>query len=156
MWTIVGPAPSRGLNKYVLAQCDCGDRYEVSQSSIRSGRSTQCRNCRHRAQETEGIGSVIASYKANARTRRLVWDLTDHEAENLLRSDCHYCGDVPSREYACGGAVPVLLNGIDRRDSEHGYYSWNSVPCCTRCNYIKRDMDYDDFIELCKRIAERF
>ena len=37
----------------------------------------------------------------------------------------------------CGGALPEIGSGVDRKDSAKGYILGNVVPCCTVCNQIK-------------------
>jgi hypothetical protein len=43
-------------------------------------------------------------------------------------------------------------SGIDRLDNNIGYVSGNCVPCCSVCNYAKRDMTVDQFKNWIKRI----
>lgn len=57
--------------------------------------------------------------------------------------ECHYCGYV--------GKV-----GIDRKDSKFGYTVDNCVPSCWTCNMKKNSTPYDDFIDWCRRISDRF
>jgi hypothetical protein len=44
-------------------------------------------------------------------------------------------------------------NGIDRRDNAKGYTIDNCLPCCENCNYIKRDIPYEDFMAWLDRIV---
>jgi len=37
----------------------------------------------------------------------------------------------------CGGNLPQLGSGVDRKNSALGYVVDNVVPCCTACNQIK-------------------
>jgi len=55
---------------------------------------------------------------------------------------CHYCGER------------VEFIGIDRLDSSKPHTEDNCVPCRWRCNQIKRDMHYDDFVGLVLKISE--
>ena len=43
-------------------------------------------------------------------------------------------------------------NGIDRKDNFLGYTLSNVVTCCKKCNFLKRDMSYIDFINYIKQI----
>ena len=44
-------------------------------------------------------------------------------------------------------------NGLDRVDSLLPHNKDNVVPCCARCNRMKSDMSFDDFL---KRISDIF
>ena len=54
-------------------------------------------------------------------------DLTEAERVDLWASPCYLCGRGPSL-------------GIDRLDSKGKYSSDNVKPCCSNCNYFKKDM----------------
>jgi len=43
-------------------------------------------------------------------------------------------------------------NGIDRLDSSRGYILENCVPCCKVCNYAKRNMSVNDFLNWIKKV----
>jgi hypothetical protein len=84
--------------------------------------------------------------------------LTDDELHSLITSNCHYCGALPSnamKDTRNKDKTPFIYNGIDRVDNTLGYTLLNSVSCCKRCNIAKNDMTYNDFINLCKRIANK-
>lgn len=73
------------------------------------------------------------SYKGNAKTRNLRFDLTLAEFNSITKEDCHYCGDSNV--------------GIDRIKNREGYVKGNIVPCCTTCNMMKKDLEYDMFLK---------
>jgi len=77
-------------------------------------------------------------YKRNAGVKGRVFELTKEEFLKLLLSPCHYCG---------GDGY-----GVDRKDSSVGYSKENSLPCCSQCNYMKRDFNYDVFLSKIKQI----
>ena len=60
----------------------------------------------------------------------------------LQKEPCHYCGDH------------VEFVGVDRINSDEPHTEENCVPCCWRCNRMKRGMRYADFVSLVQRIAE--
>lgn len=82
----------------------------------------------------------LRSIKSSAKTRKIEYLLTDKEAIEIMTNPCFYCGDN----------IPV---GIDRIDSNVGYVKDNCVPCCSTCNYMKKDFQQSDFIQQCKKIA---
>jgi hypothetical protein len=90
------------------------------------------------------------------------WLISDDEAINVMKGDCHYCGVEPISPFNVyktkGGkyssqntvrcdSAEVLYNGIDRIDSWDDYTVDNIVTCCTTCNFAKNDRTYDDFFE---------
>mgnify|MGYP001576714000 CR=1 FL=1 len=49
----------------------------------------------------------------------------------------------------------VFNIGIKNRvDNSKGYVLNNCVPCCGNCNYIKRDKNHEEFLELISKIYE--
>jgi hypothetical protein len=59
-------------------------------------------------------------------------NLPDETKLELWCSPCYLCGRSPAL-------------GIDRMDSAVGYTVENARPCCTDCNYMKKDLSLDDF-----------
>jgi len=55
-------------------------------------------------------------------------DFSPEFVENIINQPCAYCDD---------NEVKI---GLDRIDNDKPYSKHNIVPCCIRCNYIKRDM----------------
>lgn len=83
----------------------------------------------------------LRSIKSSANTRKIKFLLSDKEALDIMNNPCFYCGDT----------IPV---GIDRIDSKKDYSKENCVPCCSTCNYMKKDFIQSDFILQCKKIAQ--
>lgn len=82
-------------------------------------------------------------YKRNAKSRNILWELTDQEAEKLLDSDCIFCGESNSI-------------GIDRLDNTKWYSTINCAPCCSLCNDMKKSLDPRSFINQGKAVAFQF
>ena len=80
------------------------------------------------------------TYKNNAKTRDLVFNITFEEFMSFWQQPCSYCGDE------------IKTIGVDRINSSTGYDLDNLVPCCSRCNWMKSDLSTDAFIEHCKKI----
>lgn len=58
--------------------------------------------------------------------------LTVNEKIDIWSSPCYLCGRTPSF-------------GIDRQDASGDYTLENARPCCTWCNYMKKDLGLEDF-----------
>lgn len=106
-------------------------------------------------------------YRRNAERRGYKWELTKENFLDLVGQDCAYCGAKPKhKEYLAnvghgpGGTnirqkVRSLepVNGIDRKDNDVGYVLINCVPCCTTCNFLKKMLSAEQFIEHVLKIA---
>ena len=82
----------------------------------------------------------LTSIKGSAKTRKIEYFLQDDIAISIMEQPCFYCGSKDSI-------------GIDRIDSDIGYTDKNCVPCCSMCNYMKKDFPQKEFIERCMMIA---
>jgi hypothetical protein len=88
------------------------------------------------------------TYKANAEmNRKLLFELTIDEYEQLHRGTCYLCGIASSDTHK---------NGIDRVDSSKGYIMDNCRTCCTHCNLMKKDFDVDSFVNQCAQIGSYY
>jgi hypothetical protein len=85
-------------------------------------------------------------YKKDAKRDKRKFDLSMSDFDNITSQGCYYCGawsiNNPGK---CG---------IDRVDSDGGYEINNCVACCNMCNFMKRNLTEEDFIEHIKRIYE--
>jgi len=75
----------------------------------------------------------MKSYKANAKTRGIAWELSPNEFNLFWQKPCHYCDR------------PIATIGIDRVDSSLGYEITNCVACCAVCNRMKLDTPEDEW-----------
>lgn len=95
----------------------------------------------HKAR-SKNISYRIHKYKDDAEDRGFVWELTNEEAALFWHVPCTYCGNT------------INGLGIDRVDSSIGYKLSNCVPCCTMCNWMKKDYSKDIWLEHIERIAK--
>ena len=95
----------------------------------------------------KNVNEKLGHAKRSAISRGHEWYISDEYAKELFTQPCHYCGYI-DLESTC--------NGIDRIDSSKPYIPSNCLPCCKKCNYAKHILEYDEFINLCKLIANRF
>lgn len=107
---------------------------------------------------TRTVNAVIQSYKAGAKTRGLLFELSFDFVAEIIFKCCYYCGQTPNHKRPIGQGewtrLSIDTNGIDRIDSSLGYVESNVVPCCTDCNYFKVDRDYSEFLIKIKKIYE--
>ncbi len=108
---------------------------KCSECSVKSKLSCKLRNPRDKEK------SKLYDYKKSAKKRNLIFELSDEEFFNIVKSPCHYC------EYNDS------VIGVDRKNSNKGYIKTNVLPCCEQCNLMKNDSSYDNFLSICEHIA---
>ena len=135
-----------------LCKCDCGGERLVRTSRFKLGQVTMCAACaradgairgaetRRKLSDTERVvNDRYSVYKQNAKKRGVAFDIALPIFSSLLDKACTYCG---THERI----------GVDRVDSSLGYSAENCVPCCSDCNYAKRDMSQESFLDMVARI----
>src|SRR5208282_2079600 len=81
---------------------------------------------------------ILRDYKHNSKRRSIIWKLSDARFSDLIQSECHYCGGLPSGNcHPSDANGSFTYNGIDRMNNQIGYIEENVVPCCKVCNWAK-------------------
>lgn len=145
---------SKGFHPTVLCKCDCGNTRIVRQTRLKLGKVSMCAACarsdaakrggdtRRKFTEDEvRIRNKVSEYKQGAKRRKLAFKLSYHDFAHIVSNPCRYCGENVS-------------GGVDRLDNKLGYTIENSVPCCDKCNYAKREMSEAEFLDLVEKIHE--
>lgn len=168
--TVVGFSTSKKGRVYLRCACSCGNYIETARDSLKGGSSTSCgcysaefkRSAYRQPKGESAFRRLFRDYRyRSARGRGFVFSLTEDHFRALIFQDCHYCGCPPFNRFNHHlGRSPesdqwneLIYNGIDRKDNSAGYTVENSVPCCKVCNFMKRAMPYDEFIERSCMIA---
>lgn len=160
--TVVGetkkPAKSNGGVLW-LCGCACGAEGLYASGNLLWGTTQSC-GCLQRERARKGCKPgdaakhyVLDRYRRDAKRKKRTWELTDDMFYQLVSSPCHYCGLLPPVCPKDNDKV-FRMNGIDRKDNDGGYVVGNVLPCCTFCQYSKRDLKYEIFIENIKRLSE--
>lgn len=84
------------------------------------------------------------SYKTGAKKRKYKFKLTSEEFDEIRTDPCYICGKESTDSHK---------NGIDRVDNNIGYIISNCKSCCGDCNFFKRALDYEAFLDKCACIA---
>ena len=163
--------PSGKKRKKLLCKCVCGTekvfRYDsfVCKNELDRAKSCGCKhtyrnnfNSQKRRKPESVYRYIYEQYQSGAKTRSIDFNLTKEEFLEIVKKDCSYCGDPapikqPHRGKNYYVGVPVPYNGIDRIDSDRGYEKENCVPCCSKCNYMKNNLDVSSFTEHILKIA---
>lgn len=162
-WFVIERAEnSRKMTRY-FCRCSCGSKSIVQAVHLRNGVSTRCRDCyesRNGMSDLESVAKLkFSMYRNNAKAKGRVFELTLDTFRALVCSSCFYCGDLPSKPRIGYRGVrrtkSAPVHGVDRKDNDAGYVLDNCVPCCSGCNYMKKNHSISDFIDRCSRIAER-
>ena len=66
------------------------------------------------------------------------------DVKELWEKPCTYCGS------------PIDTIGIDRIDNSKGYLKGNITACCSLCNWMKRELSVDDFINHINKILYNY
>lgn len=94
-------------------------------------------------------------YIQGAKARNIDFNLSYDEFKSIVSKDCVYCGSKPqymSRIIGVDTEVGAFMNGIDRVDSNKGYFIDNCVPCCQYCNTMKSNYPLDFFLNHISKI----
>jgi hypothetical protein len=102
---------------------------------------------------------LFSNYRSKCKIKNWNFELTFKDFKDLVLSNCHYCNLEPNkcrldRAKSRQGISRIFFNGIDRIDSNKGYSIGNVLPCCEDCNKAKRNLGYNQFLDLIKRIYE--
>lgn len=92
----------------------------------------------------------ITTWKNNAKYRGIEWNLPEGYFENISML-CFYTGKEMTFETNKFNTI-----SLDRKDSSKGYSEDNVVFCCQAINRMKFDLTFDEFIECCKVVGQRF
>jgi len=163
--------PSGRKKRSVLCKCICGKTKLIPLGNLYDKRETaKAKSCGCTKKFVNGINAqsrrkpesvyryIYEQYQSSAKIRNINFSLTKDEYIEIVKKDCYYCGEPapikqPNRGKEKYVGVPVPYNGVDRIDSTKGYEKENCVPCCTRCNYMKSDMNVSSFTEHILKIS---
>jgi len=144
-------------------QCDCGNITVTTGYSLTSGNTKSC-GCYHKIRTQQlfskpldelRVNRIFFAYRKLARTKGHCFKLSKEQIQSLISADCYYCGCNPENSLVYHGKT-IIYQGIDRLDNSRGYETKNVVPCCIRCNKMKKILSHDEFLLHIHRISSRF
>jgi hypothetical protein len=91
----------------------------------------------------KNVNYMLHAIKGQAKHKNIPWEITDEHAQQMMTTQCEYCGYINEEH----------VNGIDRKNNNDGYNEENCVPCCKFCNFMKKALDPQTFIERCLHIS---
>lgn len=151
---VIGTAKRLNNKTRYWCQCVCGKKKIVNYDSLIYGNSTTCGCLKHKNLERTQYRAIYKMYKYSAKQRGIKFNLTFIQLKQLIVKNCYYCEALPVHkpirtvknkniELRNRG---IFANGIDRKNNEIGYILNNCVPCCPECNYMKQDMNLENFL----------
>ncbi len=171
--TVIKKHEKRNSNNRILWEClcECGENCIISGDQLNRGnkggngiptRSCGClRNNAHNKIQNRETAMWKRLFKSTIikRSKKSGYnsDITYDTFVELSKSGCHYCGLKNSSYYKdiCESSNFILYyNGLDRIDSNIGYYLYNVVSCCKHCNCAKNIMSKVEFMNFIKRVYE--
>lgn len=155
--------PSTGYIMWELRCQLCNETFVRASMSLRDKTAThRCKAWREKYITVKGrppipdkgshINAHFGHYKVSARNRGHSFELTRDEFKSIIVLSCHYCGSEAKERVFKNLAGSFSRNGIDRVDSSQGYVLSNCVPCCRRCNEMKKDTKKHEFLAQVKAI----
>lgn len=118
------------------------------------GRYGKCSACRMKEIVAKGVLQSVqhrySIYKTSSHRRKsrssLEFSITVEQFDTITKQPCEYCGGFSPNKDFCG---------IDRVDDTKGYVLGNCVPCCSICNFMKRDLTQEDFLKHIAKIHSK-
>jgi hypothetical protein len=92
----------------------------------------------------QGVGTRLKVVREGAARADRAIDMSTDELTKLVTSPCHYCG------------FSDKLVGIDRVNNDIHYTLANCVPACKTCNFMKRTMTVEQWMQKMRQIIECF
>jgi len=131
--------------------CKCGKKVNISKRNLLSGNSKSC-GCIQKIKAKENLQKALSKIKIYSNleaAQRTRW--RDHYPEMdfnlyllLSKKNCFYCNQTPNQKYIVD-SISYFRNGIDRVNNNLPHLLFNSVPCCSICNRMKRKRNIIDF-----------
>lgn len=167
--------------KWIVRCIHCGKEQEQTISNMKRMRSDQCFYCKHPYSNKPAFGRlrenlnmpiderIYSYYKGkiesdnikNPTRKQKEFKLTPQEFAHLIHSNCYYCGEPPTADNIWNKSGKrkldldiIRINGIDRIDSNKGYFIDNCVPCCPQCNRMKLDYTTEAFLQKIRQIFQ--
>jgi hypothetical protein len=75
-------------------------------------------------------------YYRSSKKRKILFSISPREFNTLIYQNCYICGKESNINH---------INGIDRFNNKIGYVFDNLRPCCHICNFMKKNLSYNDF-----------
>lgn len=154
----------KSQTKYFNVRCTkCNSESIKSLKTIMTTKE-YCSNCEIKRKRKEPTldaprNCIKYSYISGAIERGYSFSLSDEDFDELIFGNCFYCGQEPEEhksDFRLNKTnLPFKRNGIDRLDNNIGYTKENCVTACSKCNRMKSNLNYLDFMQHIKKIVNK-
>ena len=161
--TIKRPTKKHNGTWWVECECECGNTRELRIDQVRRGMSKECKACAKRTGNAhpcwQGCGelskNMFNTYRHHAANIGVEFAITIEEAWAKYEEQGGRCA-LSGRELR----MPKTFKGqnkrtasLDRVDSTKGYVSGNIQWVHRDLNWLKKNVDNDEFIRICHEVA---
>lgn len=89
------------------------------------------------------------TYKKRAEKEGINFELSKSRFEKIIAKPCYICGKENSKTHQ---------NGVDRVNNNYsiGYKRDNCKSCCAECNFMKKDLELDEFMDQILKIHKHY
>ena len=115
-----------------------------------SGYFSRCNECNITYNKHDTLKRRFYQWKSQAKRKCVLFNITVEYLQSLPLI-CHYTKRELTYEPKCKNTI-----SLDRIDSSKGYTKDNIVFCCSDINFMKNDLNYNEFIENCKLVTANF
>lgn len=148
----------------ITVQCSCGSELHIIKrwDLLRPDKKiiTGCNNCSSR-RRPQKVGKITKAFfgniKKSAKYRNLEFNLTMEYLSEIYESQQEKC-ILSGLSISFGSNSRDNENktaSVDRIDSKRGYIIGNVQFVHKKVNFMKSDLDQNEFIEICKMISSK-
>jgi len=157
---VIGDDPDHKIKW--LCKCDCGNECSLFTSSLLKGQKGcwECRGKRISEKKWKGHGEISGEFwgkiQRSAARRSLEFDISIEYIWNLFVDQEKRCAltETPLIFARCKVDRSKITASLDRIDSTKGYVEGNVQWVHKTINYIKMDLDQNEFVEWCSKVVE--
>ena len=152
---VIKPA-THGTGVTWECKCDCGNLHNVISMCLLNPNGTRSCGCgRFLEGDEANFNEVYGQYIHDCNKKGKEFFFSKQQFRDITTQICYYCGEPPSnRRTRKNRKIDYLYNGLDCLDPNENYTLENCVPCCMRCNYMKRKLFLEEFKAHIKNIYE--
>lgn len=150
--------------RYFLCRCDCGSETAINGTSIRVGHSKRCRYCKPKAKDNPlftGVGDIAMNWWYKHVTKRIErskknikYTITVKYAWKLFLRQKRRCAITGLLIYFPEHCRKNGTASLDRINNKKGYEKRNVQWVHKNINLMKGMLEQEEFIKLCKSVAE--
>lgn len=136
---------------YWLVRCKCGREETRAAGHLIKGRTNSCKSCAATVNSFEQ--NYLNRIKNRAKTNNYDFDLTLEYILNIFDGKCKLSGEEISFGKIWKSKTDQTAS-LDRIENSKGYIKGNVQWVHKDVNFMKRILQQERFIDLCKKIAD--